>query len=182
MTATRSASWREQFLRLAADVAAQDESVLAATALAIDDAQAYLDRYEETAERLDHLPEPAADPQLPWLALVDRLQAALRAVEIDWRSDRDDIVWSLQQLGEYSALPESVRDEIVRLSCSNSIDCLVAIAGTVAKTSRRLVALDIDSDSYVVMLLDSAMYDRTTRAAESLGFVLRDIREHDPNA
>ena len=182
MTSSRPAAWREQFLSLAGDLAARDPAVLAATAQSIDDPQAYLDRYEETAERLGHRPDAADDPQVPWLALVDRLLAALRAVEIDWRTDRDDIVWSLEQLVDYATLPQAVRDAITGLSCSDSIACLVAIAALVAKTERRLVALDIDSDSYVVMLLDNATYLRTTAVAESLGFVLRDIREHNPNA
>ena len=182
MTPSRTAAWREQFLQLAGDLAAQDPAALDAIAIAIDDPRAYLAQYEETAERLDHWPDPAADPQLPWLALVDRLLAALRSVEIDWRADRDDITWSLGQLIDYAALPQAVRDEIARLSCDNAIDCFVAMAGLVARSDRRLVALDIDSDSYVVMLLDSATYQRTTAVAEALGFVLRDIREHDPNA
>ena len=182
MTSSRPAAWRERFLALAAELGARDPAVLTATALAIDDPQAYLDRYDETAERLDDRHDAAADPQLPWLALVDRLMAALRAVEIDWRADRGDIVWSLEQLADYAALPQDVREEITRLSCPNAIDCLVAIAGLIGKTNSRLVALDIDSDSYVVMLLDGATYQRTTTAADSLGFVLRDIRDHDPNA
>jgi hypothetical protein len=182
MTSSRPAAWREQFLSLAADLAVRDAATLTAAAQAIDDPQSYLDRYDETAERLGDRPDAAADPQVPWLALVDRLLAALRAVEIDWRTDRDDIAWSLQQLVDYAALPQSVRDAIARLSCGDSIECLVAIAALVAETDRRLVVLDIDSDSYVVMLLDNATYLRTTMVAESLGFVLRDIRDHDPNA
>lgn len=182
MTSSRPAAWREQFLSLAGDLAARDAAVLAATAQSIDDPQAYLDRYEETAERLGDRPDAADDPQVPWLALVDRLLAALRAVEIDWRTDRDDIVWSLEHLADYTALPQAVRDAIARLTCSDSIECLVAMAALVATTDRRLVALDIDSDSYVLMVLDNATYLRATTAADTLGFVLRDIREHDPNA
>ena len=182
MTSSRPAAWRQAFLSLAAELATEDPAVLAATALAIDDPQAYLDRYEETAERLDDRPEAADDQQLPWLALVDRLMGALRAVEIDWRADRDDIVWSLEQLADYAALPQAVRDDVARLSCSHAIECLVAIAALVATTDRRLVALDIDSDSYVVMLLDNPTYLQATLAAESLGYVLRDVREHNSNA
>ena len=176
MTSSRPAAWREQFLSLAGDLAARDAAVLAATAQSIDDPQGYLDRYEETAERLGDRPDAADDPQVPWLALVDRLLAALRAVEIDWRTDRDDIVWSLEHLADYTALPQAVRDAITRLTCSDSIECLVAMAALVATTDRRLVALDIDSDSYVLMVLDNAPYLRATTAADTLGRAARHSR------
>ena len=69
-----------------------------------------------------------------------------------------------------------------RLLADGSIECLVAIAARVGETDFRLVALDIDSDSYVVMLLPDAVYRRATLDADALGLIVRDIREHDPNA
>jgi hypothetical protein len=41
--------------------------------------------------------------------------------------------------------------------------------------------MDIDSDSYVLLLLAAADYEQATAIADTLGFVLRDVREHDPN-
>ena len=44
-----------------------------------------------------------------------------------------------------------------------------------------VAVMDIDSDSYVVLLLQKDEYKKATEAAEKLGCILKDIREHDPN-
>lgn len=182
MTATRRAAWREQFLWLAGELSDREPPVMEAVTLALDDPTSYLEQHDETAERLADREDAAADPQLPWLALVDRLLAALRLVEIDWRADPDEVAWQLEQLTAYGALPQPLREEIARVRCAAPHECLLAIAHLVAGADRRLAVIDIDSDSYVVALLDAALYARTTLVAEALGVVLRDIRDHDPNA
>jgi hypothetical protein len=179
VTPPRPAAWRAQFLWLAGELSDRDPAVAAAMTLALDDPEVYLERHDETAERLGEDAGGAADPQLPWLALVDRLLAALRAVEIDWRADRDEVVWQLEQLTAYGALPQAIRDDITRVDCHAPDECLNAIARLVARAGHRLALIDIDSESYVVALLDAPLYERATRAAETLGAVLRDIRESE---
>ena len=172
---------RQLFLDLA-DVIAPHDSVREALTAALDDPAGYLETYDDTAERLGD-PVEADDPQLPWLALVDRSMAALHAVEVDWRERRDDILWSLEQLRAYAAVTPDTRAALAALACDGAtIDCLRAMAAALDEDGLRLAALDIDADSYVLALLDSNAYQRASSLAERLGFALRDIREHDPNA
>ena len=66
-------------------------------------------------------------------------------------------------------------------SSASTIDTLQEMARLVAADGLRLAAMDIDSDSYVLLLLAAADYEHATAIADTLGFVLRDVREHDPN-
>ena len=175
-------SRQDAFASLAALLSGGDLAVREAVVQAAADPDAYLETFEETSERLWDVDDPARDPRLPWLALVDRLLAALRAVELDWDSGKADIDWSLEQLIAWPGLPDVTRRAIAALTASASaIDTLQEIARLVAADGLRLAAMDIDSDSYVLLLLAAADYEQATAIADTLGFVLRDVREHDPN-
>ena len=173
----------EGFLRLASQLSGDDSAILQAVAAALDDPAAYLETHDDAAERLSDTDAPATDPRFAWLMLVDRLLAGIHAVEVDWRTRKDDLMWSLEQLGAFARLSERSRQEIGALACSGeTIACLAAIAEIVAADNQRLAAMDIESDSYVLLLLDRDVYARATELAATLGCVLRDVREHDPNA
>ena len=181
MTGSAS-SRRDALARLAALLSGGDLAVRDAVAQAADDPDGYLDTFEETSERLWEVDDPARDPRLPWLALVDRLLAALRAVEIDWHTAKADIDWSLEQLIDWPRVPDVTRRAIAALTASASaIETFQEIARLVAADGLRLAAMDIDSDSYVLLLLAAADYEQATAIADTLGYVLRDVREHDPN-
>lgn len=175
-------SRRDAFASLAALLSAGDAAVGKAVAQAVEDPDGYLETFEETGERLFDVDEPARDPRLPWLALVDRLLAKLRAVEVDWHTAKADIDWNLEQLPAYGRVPDVTRRAIAALSDSGSaIETLQEIARLLADDGLRLAAMDIDSDSYVLLLLSDTEYEQATAIADTLGFVLRDVREHDPN-
>jgi hypothetical protein len=175
-------SRRDAFASLAALLSGGDSAVREAVVQAADDPAAYLETYEETSERLWDVEDPARDPRLPWLALVDRLLAVLRAVEIDWHSAKADVEWSLAQLIVWPRVPDVTRRAIAALAAdASAIETLQEIARLVADDGLRLAAMDIDSDSYVLLLLGTADYEQATAIADKLGFVLRDVREHDPN-
>ena len=173
---------RDAFASLAALLSGGDRAVGAAVAQAVVDPEGYLETFEETAERLFDADDPARDPRLPWLALVDRLLATLRAVEIDWHTAKADIDWSLEQTIAYARVPDVTRRAIAALAeTSSAIETLQEIARLLADDGLRLAAMDIDSDSYVLLILSDTEYEQATAIADTLGCVLRDVREHDPN-
>ena len=173
---------KDVLLALAAVLVPADPSLGEAVTAAIAAPQRYTETHATTADRIETLDESGRKRWLPWLALVDELIARHRAVELDWKLDAADVIWNLEQLTSYAALAESRKASITALHGDGAtIGTLRTIAGLLAADQRVLAALDIDSDSYVIVLLSDADYAKARSLAQSAGFTLKDIRTFDPN-
>lgn len=172
------------WLELAVLLAPADATIERDVRTAIEQPASYLQAHEVTSGRLGSSKQPAGDRHLPWLALVDELIARHCAVELDWRVDKDDLLWSLEQLQGYPQLSATTRASIAELRNDDAltVNWLRAVAGQTAHDGMIIAVMDIDSDSYVTLLLKHDDYHRAAQLARRLGFVLADIREHDPNA
>jgi hypothetical protein len=170
-------------LALVAVLSPSDTSVLDEIRAAIEHPADYLQTHEDLADRLWASKDPAADPKLPWLVLADRLQDRHLAVELDWRTGKDDLLWSLRQLESYRLLSEQTRSSMATLHVADrlTVNGLRTIASQAASDDVVVAVMDIESDSYVVLLLKRPDYLRASELADKMGFVLKDIREHDPN-
>jgi hypothetical protein len=86
---------------------------------------------------------------LPWIALVEELEAARALVEIDWKTDADDFVRALRKLRRGFSLPRDPGGYDERSTWE-----LLEIAGARLRAERvRLAALDIGSDSYCLVIV-----------------------------
>ncbi|MFN7956629.1 MAG: hypothetical protein U0610_33300 [bacterium] len=173
---------KEVLLALAAVLAPADGGLAEAIRAAIEAPQHYVETHAATADRLQALDEPGRRKWLPWLALVDELIARHRAVELDWKLGAADVIWNLEQLAGYAALSDARKASITAQHCEGTtLDCLRAIARLLGADQRVLAALDIASDSYVLVLLSDADYAKASPLAHRAGFTLKDIRTFDPN-
>lgn len=172
------------FLSLAALLAPADASLADAMQQVTTQPAQYLEAHPGTADRLWASKDVASDPSLPWLALVDELMARNIATEIDWKTDRDELLFQLEDLAGYALLSETSRKALAELEREDAltVNWLRDIAAQAASDGLIVAVMDIDSDSYITLLLPEADYTRANQGAQQLGQVLRDIREFDPNA
>jgi len=157
-----------------------DGSLRDALKLAVESPAAYLERHPETRERS----ASPSNKSLAWLALVDGLIARHEATELDWRTTGEDGSWSLSQLKTYSRLSPETRAWLPTLDKESfaTVDYLRKLATHADGDGVIVAVMDIESDSYVVLLLQKDQYKQASEAAAKLGYILKDIREHDPNA
>jgi Family of unknown function (DUF6630) len=146
--------------------------------LAVERPAVYLEKHAETRERMIGLGDSAANGSLPWLALGDGLIARGYAVELDHRDGGTEVKHALEQMKSMHAtwLKTLPVDDMT------TIDSLRAIATRAAADHLVVAVMDIESDSYIVLILSKEDYAKATELAAKLGYILKDIREHDPNA
>jgi len=174
---------KEALLALAALLAPGDPTLVAALTAAIEQPATFLDGHDVTKDRLSASTDAAKDPQLPWLALVDLLIEAHRAVELDWKLGAEDVIWNLEQLEGWKTLSDERRKSVAALEGDGpTVEVLRVCAAQLAADHRVLGVLDIDSDSYVTVLLGESDYPKAAELAHRAGFTLKDIRHFDPNA
>lgn len=91
-------------------------------------------------------------PELPWLALVDGLLERNRAVEIDWRSDFDELKRAFGPVSP--APPPAVWDDVGRQAAKAPMsEVLASLAARLSKGATTLCEIARPTDSFVVLLL-----------------------------
>ncbi|MEG0938559.1 DUF6630 family protein [Comamonas sp.] len=106
-----------------------------------------------------------------WLALVDGLQRREQNVELDWRLDLDELISSLSQLRTVKELG-LVFDDLMADDAASEMageDALGKAAIWLRSKGLALVCMDIDSDSYPLMLLPLERVDAIKVLAERVG-------------
>jgi mRNA-degrading endonuclease HigB of HigAB toxin-antitoxin module len=142
----------EKLLVLAARLAPDDAALLS-------DLQVACARFADAAASYDPLTtEPPDDPFhtiSPWLALVDALKHRKLLIEFDWRTDPEDVPWSFMHLVDHPAVrpafwdwfnPEDWRTAYADVQ-------LKAVAARLHPEGYALANLNIESDSYPVMII-----------------------------
>jgi hypothetical protein len=86
---------REALIEIATLLASDQPAVVARVVLALDDPDGYLRAH---ADRLDERGIDEAEPDLPWIALVDALADHDLLAEVDWKEADSDIVDQLREL------------------------------------------------------------------------------------
>jgi len=121
---------------------------------------------------------PVPSSRLPWAALIDALLAAGQAVELDWREEPSAVRGALRTLAE--PLPR------VRIpSTATTREALDLFARAFASQSPdgpRLVLLDLQSDSAVVMLVPTQELDAVVALAAEAGQRLAPLPLAEPVA
>jgi hypothetical protein len=147
--------------------------------LAVESPATFFEKHSDTADRAGS----PSNKSLGWLALVDGLIARKLATELDWRTSGEDATWSLSQLKTYDRLSVKTRTWLPTLDHESfaTVDYLRKLAPHADADGVIVAVMDIDSDSYIVLLLQKDQYAKATDAAAKLGYILKDVRDHDPN-
>jgi hypothetical protein len=156
-----------------------DGSLRESLKLAAESPETFFKKYPDAAERAGS----PSNKKLAWLALVDGLIARKLATELDWRTSGEDATWSLSQLESYTRLSLKTRTWLRTLDSESfaTVDYLRKLAPHADGDGVIVAVMDIDSDSYIVLLLPKDDYNKASDAAAKLGYILKDVRDHDPN-
>jgi hypothetical protein len=125
----------------------------------------------------------AKSVDLPWIALVDALSEHRLLIEVDWKEEPGEVVMGLQRL---ASLPHELRSQ--GLAATDEDDMTTeAFLKLVAKRLRRsgleLAFLDIQSDSYPLVLLRREPSVEARKLAKACGHAIHlcaDDRSFEP--
>jgi hypothetical protein len=98
-----------------------------------------------------------------WFALIDALIEKQYAIELDWKSNVSDIEWGIKTLFEKQKINFDVFPEIENADDLDAGEILAIFNNTIKNEAKMcLVNLDIDSDSYVTILINEAKLENLT--------------------
>lgn len=154
-----------KLIELARYLLSDDVSLVDEIRLAIDQPDDYVDRFRK---RLSYrgIREPLDN--LPWIALVDALAARGRLDEIDWRGTWDEVQSAMQVLTgrkeDWAWLAEPEWED------KRPHEVFPVIEERLSKQGLAVVAVDIRSDSYPLMLLPLDRVEESGRLAQLAGY------------
>ena len=158
-----------ELIELASHLVAEDPSLAEDIRLAIVNPDEYVSSFRERL-RGRSIEKPRSD--LPWIALVNGLEDRGRLRELDWKEAPDDVTWKVDHL-----LPDQpVRPDrwawVATAEWEEKLphDLLPAIAAHLAAEGLTVVTLDIDSDSYPMMVLPVGQVERCQELAQLAGY------------
>lgn len=162
-----------KLFELARHLLPDDPSLVEQVRLAIDRPAAYLERY---ADELEMRGIGEVRPDLPWIALVDGLYARDAVREIDWKSDIETIFSLLDDLAalqparpdRWEGIWENEAGEDENEPMPD--DVLPLIGRRLLGEGLALATIDIDSDSYVLIVLPSNRIKAAEHLAERAGY------------
>lgn len=157
----------EKLLLLARQLLPEDPAYEVEVRLALEDCAGYVERFREQLQgRGITKPEPG----LPWIALVDGLWSRKKLVEIDWREAPEEIIEQLDPLlDEYGSRPN--RWEWADQEEDWDTEAfLLEIGRTIAADGLALACIDIESDSYPLLIVKSDTFDRARKLADESGY------------
>jgi hypothetical protein len=165
-----------EVIELASNLMAEDPSLAQEVQLAIVSADEYVSRFQERL-RARGINKPQSD--LPWIALVNGLEDRGRVRELDWKEAPEDVAWKIDHLlanqppqpGRWAWMASAEWEDKL------PHDVLPAIAARLAEEGFTVVTIDIDSDSYPVMILPISQVGECQRLAQLAGYLITDWRD-----
>ena len=160
-----SKNQRQNFLyiaELARLISSNDAQLMEKTDRMLSDSEKY---FEENAKRYGErwLDINATDTDtLMWIGLVDELSEHGYLFSVDWKCETEDFKWALSQLKTGNVIPDIELDEssdvvkwgeIINSKLPGPCICWV----------------DIDSDSYELIIVTAKAFDEISRIAEENG-------------
>ncbi|CEP36454.1 MULTISPECIES: DUF6630 family protein [unclassified Halomonas] len=141
----------------------RDDELVVEVNLALSDPESYFEKYSD-----DLMERGIEDPSevTPWIALVDGLTRSASLVELDWKFDAADLVWNLEQLQICKA--NAIDFSKINESDEYSEDLFKLVAIVLDSYSMNLIILDIDSDSYPLMVIPRDSVGQVKRSAQAL--------------
>lgn len=141
----------------------QNDELVNEVNLAFSDPESYFEKYSD--DLMERGIENSTEVT-PWLALVDGLARSASLVELDCKFDAADLVWNLEQLQICKA--NAIDFSQISNSDEYSEELFTLVARELDGYSMNLIILDIDSDSYPLMVIPRDSVDQVRRSAQAL--------------
>lgn len=147
---------------------------------AMADPETYL-RENESSLRKRGIGSDSQVDGLPWLALVHGLVERRRAVEIDWRSEPDELRRAFED-ARPRPTAAAWRDIWSRVSDAPMDEVLAELAKRLSQTAHALCELVRPADTYAVLLVRRKTLDEAVRFASEAGHILREFERRPARA
>lgn len=104
--------------------------------------------------------------EICWICMVDKLQENGYLFSVDYNCEAEDLLWALSQIKTYSLIKDAVSE--LELDTSKDIEAWaeeinLAISGAL------VCMINIDSDSYELIIVSHDVYDKISVIAENNG-------------
>ncbi|MBD5111889.1 MAG: hypothetical protein HDT42_05055 [Ruminococcaceae bacterium] len=158
---------------IAALISKNDAEVVKAVEFAIDNPKKYLKRNAERFDdrSIDFSDEDFTDEfepeELLFLAMVDELDQHGYAFEVDWKCGLEDFIWSLEQMKPYGLISDVISH--LELDKNDDVETWGKALNAALGDRARLGYIDIDSDSYVLIIVTPEVFAKISEIAEDNG-------------
>lgn len=181
----------EYLAEIAALISGNDAEVTSAMESALDAPKKYLKRNAEqfddrgidlSDKELEDEFEPEELPDvLMFLAMVDELDSHGYVFEVDWKCGLEDFIWSLREMKTYGLISETLgkfdhvhlgfvplkNDE--KLDEKDDVETWGKSLNAVLGNTAQLGYIDIDSDSYVLVIAAPEVFAKISKIAGENG-------------
>ena len=108
-----------------------------------------------------------------WLSMVDLLDEEGYAFGIDYKCELEDFLWALKQLKTYSLIDINLSS--LNLNENEDVESWGEEINTALGGRAYICMIDIDSDSYELIIVNSDVYEKISHIAESNGHTIDDL-------
>ena len=108
-----------------------------------------------------------------WLGMVDLLDEEGYAFGIDYKCELEDFLWALKQLKSYSLIDINLSS--LNLIENENVESWGEEINTALGGRAYICMIDIDSDSYELIIVNADVYEKISHIAESNGHTIDDL-------
>ncbi|MFR7906776.1 DUF6630 family protein [Porcipelethomonas sp.] len=108
-----------------------------------------------------------------WLGMVDLLDEEGYAFGIDYKCELEDFLWALKQLKTYSLIDINLSS--LNLIENENVESWGEEINTALGGRAYICMIDIDSDSYELIIVNADVYEKISHIAESNGHTIDDL-------
>lgn len=108
-----------------------------------------------------------------WLSMVDLLDEEGYAFGIDYKCELEDFLWALKQLKTYSLIDINLSS--LNLNENEDVESWGEEINTSLGGRAYICMIDIDSDSYELIIVNADVYEKISHIAESNGHTIDDL-------
>lgn len=108
-----------------------------------------------------------------WLSMVDLLDEEGYAFGIDYKCELEDFLWALKQLKTYSLIDINLSS--LNLIENENVESWGEEINTALGGRAYICMIDIDSDSYELIIVNADVYEKISHIAESNGHTIDDL-------
>jgi hypothetical protein len=156
-----------EIIELARHLMAADPSLAEEVRLALVNPDEYVQLFQKELNRRG-IENPRSD--LPWIALVSGLANRGRLRELDWKEAPEDVAWKIDHLLSDRPMQPDRWAWLAEWEDKLPHELLPAIAARLAPEGLAVVTLDIDSDSYPMMVVPVGQVEVCQRLAQIAGY------------
>ena len=126
---------------------------------------------EENAERYMErgIDVPGEDntnaDEICWIGMIDELEENRYLIGVDYKCELNDFLWALKQLKSYSLIEPYISS--MNLNENNDVEAWGEEINLVLNGKAYVCMIDIDSDSYELIIVSGNIYEKISEIAES---------------